>query len=112
VNRFFNFLTDERELRLGVLEKIFQRLGLAVGIHRNTYRPAVENSEIRDRPARMILSDQRDAIAKRNTFAFEAVRDRSDVPKRVAKVIDLRVVTDDPHRDAIRSRFERINKSF
>jgi hypothetical protein len=57
----------------------------------------------------MILADQCDAIAKRDAFAFEAVSDRSDLTKRVAKVIDLRIVSDDPHRDAIRSGFERIN---
>src|SRR5690606_4781594 len=98
--------TDKGKLSVRVLNKICQRLDLAVRVHRDADRSVEESCEVCDRPSRMILADQSNSIAVLDALGLKPMSDRSHVRKRLAERVILRGVADDPHRRLIGSRFE------
>ncbi len=97
---------DECKFCLGILKKVCDRLDLAVRVHRDDNGAAIDGPEICDGPFGVVLADQRNAVAKADTFLLEPVRDRADLPERFAKCVCRIIRADDAHCHALLARFE------
>ena len=85
------------------------RSRVAVRVHRDAHRAAIERAEIRDRPARMIFADQRDAFAEIDAFAFKPICDAPDRIEHFGERITSVIFADDLHRHFFPVRFGGVN---
>src|SRR5688572_14376438 len=94
----FEFCVDECELGFGIFQEVGDCLNLTVRVEWDTYGTAIQNAEIRKCPARMILPDKSDTVAKNHIFLADAICERTHGLQRFPEGVHLRIIADDPHR--------------